>query len=73
MIMYNGYRQFSLHQVRDWIQKWEKKNKPVAGIIVEPIQSEGGDNFATAYFFQGLQDIAKEVSAYYVRLYHSNI
>lgn len=25
---------------------------PVAGVIVEPIQAEGGDNHATPYFFQ---------------------
>jgi hypothetical protein len=34
---------------------------PVAGIVSEPIQSEGGDNFASPAFFQGLQDIAIEV------------
>lgn len=34
---------------------------PVAGIIVEPIQSEGGDNEASPEFFQNLQKIAKKV------------
>jgi 4-aminobutyrate aminotransferase/(S)-3-amino-2-methylpropionate transaminase len=33
---------------------------PVAGIIVEPVQAEGGDNHATPYFFQGLRDITKK-------------
>lgn len=37
-----------------------EKKKPVAAIIVEPIQSEGGDNYATPFFFQSLQRIAKE-------------
>lgn len=36
---------------------------PVAGIIVEPIQSEGGDNEASPYFFQQLQKIAKKHGA----------
>lgn len=29
----------------------------IAAIIVEPVQSEGGDNHASAAFFQGLRDI----------------
>jgi 4-aminobutyrate aminotransferase/(S)-3-amino-2-methylpropionate transaminase len=35
---------------------------PVAGLIVEPIQSEGGDNHASPSFFQGLRDITKKHS-----------
>ncbi|ODV76656.1 4-aminobutyrate aminotransferase [Suhomyces tanzawaensis NRRL Y-17324] len=30
---------------------------PIAGVLVEPIQSEGGDNHASNEFFQGLRDI----------------
>lgn len=37
--------------------------KPVAGIIVEPVQSEGGDNHASAEFFKSLQTIAKELDS----------
>lgn len=35
------------------------KNHPtdIAALIVEPVQSEGGDNHATPYFFQGVRDI----------------
>lgn len=33
---------------------------PVAAIIVEPIQSEGGDNHASPEFFQGLRKITKK-------------
>lgn len=33
---------------------------PVAAIIVEPVQSEGGDNHASPAFFQGLRDITKK-------------
>ncbi|KFY24885.1 hypothetical protein V493_04967 [Pseudogymnoascus sp. VKM F-4281 (FW-2241)] len=32
-------------------------NNPVAAVIVEPIQSEGGDNHASPSFFQGLRNI----------------
>lgn len=31
--------------------------RSIAGVLVEPIQSEGGDNHASAEFFQGLRDI----------------
>lgn len=51
----------------DLIDKFKKKS-PVAGIIIEPIQGEGGDNFATPYFFQGLQDIAQKVCVGYICL-----
>ena len=33
-------------------------HNPVAAVIVEPIQSEGGDNHASPAFFQGLRAIA---------------
>ncbi len=39
------------------------KKRPVAAIVVEPVQSEGGDNFGSAFFFQNLQRISKEVRA----------
>ncbi|OBA21954.1 4-aminobutyrate aminotransferase [Metschnikowia bicuspidata var. bicuspidata NRRL YB-4993] len=32
-------------------------NVPIAAVLVEPIQSEGGDNHASAAFFQGLRDL----------------
>ncbi|CDR42761.1 CYFA0S10e01948g1_1 [Cyberlindnera fabianii] len=40
--------------VEDLIKTW---HIPVAALIIEPIQSEGGDNHASAAFFQGLRDI----------------
>jgi 4-aminobutyrate aminotransferase/(S)-3-amino-2-methylpropionate transaminase len=43
------------------IEKWGKKNRPVVGVVIEPMQAEGGDNFASAEFFQGLQDICLKV------------
>lgn len=48
-------------QVEDLIVKYRKKKKIVAGIIVEPIQSEGGDNHASDDFFRKLRDIARKV------------
>nr|MBE5725135.1 putative4-aminobutyrate aminotransferase, mitochondrial-like [Cucujiformia] len=45
--------------VEELIEKYKKKGRPVAGIVVEPIQSEGGDNEASPEFFRKLQKIAK--------------
>lgn len=49
-----------LAEVEELIVKYAKNNNPVAGIIVEPIQSEGGDNEASPEFFQALQKIGKK-------------
>ncbi|XP_068086216.1 4-aminobutyrate aminotransferase, mitochondrial [Anabrus simplex] len=49
-----------LAEVEDLIEKYKKRGSPVAGIVVEPIQSEGGDNEASPKFFQELQRIAKK-------------
>ncbi|TTY71120.1 4-aminobutyrate aminotransferase, mitochondrial [Bagarius yarrelli] len=38
----------------------EEKGKPVAGIVIEPIQAEGGDNHASADFFIKLRNIARK-------------
>ncbi|KAI5960552.1 UGA1 [Candida pseudojiufengensis] len=40
--------------VEDLFNTW---SVPIAGVLVEPIQSEGGDNHASAEFFQGLRNI----------------
>ncbi|XP_053392835.1 4-aminobutyrate aminotransferase, mitochondrial-like isoform X2 [Mercenaria mercenaria] len=49
-----------LEEVEDKIEEYNKKGLPVAGVIVEPVQCEGGDNFASADFFQGLRDITSK-------------
>ncbi|XP_003385623.1 PREDICTED: 4-aminobutyrate aminotransferase, mitochondrial-like isoform X2 [Amphimedon queenslandica] len=36
---------------------------PVAAVIVEPIQSEGGDKHGSPYFFKGLQHLCKKYGA----------
>lgn len=43
-----------------------KTKKPVAALVVEPIQSEGGDNHASADFFRGLREITKEEGVYMI-------
>lgn len=48
-----------LAEVEELIVKYNKQGRNVAGIIVEPIQSEGGDNEASPEFFQQLQRVAK--------------
>ncbi|KAI0463365.1 4-aminobutyrate transaminase [Komagataella kurtzmanii] len=40
--------------VEDILTNW---HAPIAAIIIEPIQSEGGDNHGSAAFFQGLRDL----------------
>jgi len=47
-----------LEQVEKILKTW---HCPVAAIVVEPIQSEGGDNHASPVFFQGLRDITKKL------------
>ena len=61
MMICPRYNDCVLRQVRDLMARWEKKGRPVAGIVSETVQCEGGDNFASPSFFQGLQDIAREV------------
>ena len=52
-----------LSECEDLIQDFKtNKNRPVAAIVVEPIQSEGGDNYGSPFFFQNLQAIAKKVT-----------
>jgi len=52
-----------LQEVESIISAW---HCPVAGIIVEPIQSEGGDNHASSAFFNGLQAITKKHGIYLI-------
>lgn len=52
-----------LQEVEMIISAW---HSPVVGVIVEPIQSEGGDNHASPAFFQGLQAITKKHGIYFI-------
>lgn len=44
----------------------ENSPSQIAAIIVEPVQSEGGDNHATSFFFQGLRDITKKYGILFI-------
>jgi len=47
-------------QVNDILHKDRQKKRPtIAGMIVEPIQGEGGDNHAPANFFKEIRNLAK--------------
>nr|XP_027201378.1 4-aminobutyrate aminotransferase, mitochondrial-like [Dermatophagoides pteronyssinus] len=46
-----------LTMVEELIEKYRHNGKPVAGMIIEPIQSEGGDYHGSKYFFQQLRKI----------------
>ena len=59
LVVLSGFGKFL--QVEDLIVKWRQKGRPVAGIVVEPIQAEGGDNHASADFFRSLRSIARKV------------
>ena len=41
-----------LETVKEMIWTRGLKGIPIAGIIIEPIQAEGGDNYASKEFFQ---------------------
>lgn len=46
--------------VEDLLKNW---HVPIAGVLIEPIQSEGGDNHGSAEFFQGLRDLTLKYGA----------
>jgi 4-aminobutyrate aminotransferase/(S)-3-amino-2-methylpropionate transaminase len=54
-----------LAEVDRLFTEW-KVIRPVAALVVEPIQAEGGDNHASAAFFKGLQALCKEHGAAFV-------
>ncbi|KAH7035775.1 aminotransferase class-III [Microdochium trichocladiopsis] len=52
-----------LEQVEMLITSW---HCPVTALIIEPIQSEGGDNHASPAFFQGLRDITAKHNVVFI-------
>lgn len=52
-----------LAEVEELFDRYNKRGKTVAGVVIEPIQSEGGDHHASPAFFQELQRIAKKNGA----------
>lgn len=49
-----------LKQIKKLIEENNKKGTPVAGLIIEPIQGEGGDNEGSVEFFRGLRKLTTE-------------
>ncbi|KAF3482400.1 4-aminobutyrate aminotransferase [Arthroderma uncinatum] len=45
-----------LEEVERTIQEF---HNPVVAVVIEPVQSEGGDNHASPAFFQGLREVTK--------------
>ncbi|XP_076626677.1 4-aminobutyrate aminotransferase isoform X1 [Colletes latitarsis] len=53
-----------LAEIEELFEKYKTEKKiPIAGVIVEPIQAEGGDNHASPEFFQELRRITKKHGA----------
>uniref|UniRef100_A0A8C7HWM3 4-aminobutyrate aminotransferase n=1 Tax=Oncorhynchus kisutch TaxID=8019 RepID=A0A8C7HWM3_ONCKI len=49
-----------LEEAEDLIVKWNQKGRHVAGVVIEPIQAEGGDNHASFDFYTKLRGITKK-------------
>ncbi|CAF0726001.1 unnamed protein product [Adineta steineri] len=52
-----------LARIEELFHEYKSKKNPVVGVIIEPIQSEGGDFHGSATFFQRLQKLTKQNSA----------
>jgi len=52
-----------LEEVEDLFFRYNAKGKTVAGVVIEPIQSEGGDHHGSPVFFRELQKIVKKNEA----------
>ncbi|GAA5975543.1 hypothetical protein JCM10908_005197 [Rhodotorula pacifica] len=50
----------AIAHVEETIKAQAKKGKKVAALIVEPVQSEGGDNHASPNFFKALRTVTRE-------------
>merc|ERR1712048_737537 len=55
-----------LEGVRAIFQERKDQGRPVAGMIIEPVLSEGGDLHASKNFFSGLQKACKEYGAAFI-------
>lgn len=44
----------------------EQKDSQIAGMVVEPIQAEGGDNYASSAFFRSLRDLATKYGVAFI-------
>lgn len=55
--------QRALKETEDLIKNF---HNPVCAVVVEPIQSEGGDNHATPNFFRGLREITQKHNVLFI-------
>ena len=55
-----------MFQLDGKLEKSKRDGIPVAGVIVEPIQAEGGDNHASPQFFRAVQQICFKVLCMFV-------
>lgn len=66
-----------LDQVRSIIHQRREEGRPVAGMIIEPVQAEGGDRSATDDFYRNLRQLAldegvSDIKFISYELYHIN-
>lgn len=55
-----------MFQLDGKLEKSKEDGIPVAGVIVEPIQAEGGDNHASPHFFRAVQQTCLKVLSIFV-------
>uniref|UniRef100_A0A0K0EAS7 (S)-3-amino-2-methylpropionate transaminase n=1 Tax=Strongyloides stercoralis TaxID=6248 RepID=A0A0K0EAS7_STRER len=55
-----------LRNISEQFKLRKEKGEDIAAVIIEPIQSEGGDNHASPEFFKGLQKITKENGSVFI-------
>lgn len=55
-----------LLQVRSIIHERKAAGRPVAGMIIEPIQAEGGDRSASDSFYRKLRQLALDENVYFI-------
>lgn len=55
-----------LRAVVEIFEERESQGRPVAGVIVEPVLSEGGDLHASPWFFNGLQQVCRSFDAAFI-------
>ncbi|PLW14184.1 hypothetical protein PCANC_00170 [Puccinia coronata f. sp. avenae] len=56
----------AISQVEQTIVEWNAKGRSVAALIVEPIQSEGGDFHASGSFFRRLREVTLKQGVYLI-------
>jgi len=62
----NKIEDVAISQVEQTIVEWKAKGRSVAALIVEPIQSEGGDFHASPAFFRKLRDVTLKHHVYLI-------